>query len=195
MGRALAMRITESAYTTIALHALKYTDCAICGVLVGQPDNIVRAIPLLHGQVSLSPMLEVAFAQVEAMVEEEGHGEIVGYYQANSHYLDETLSDSAQRVANKIRSFCADACMLIVRNSALGGIVNDPSKLFAVYQWEPKGKEWKHGLVLEAPENVGAPIMQAFAAKKHIEIADFDDHLEQPNLDWLHNDECVVNAL
>ena len=42
------------------------------------------------------------------------------------------LSDSAQRVANKIRSFCADACMLVVRNSALGGIVNDPSKLFAV---------------------------------------------------------------
>merc|ERR1711865_42137 len=189
------MRITDAAYTTIAMHALKYPDCAICGVLVGQPDNILRAVPLLHGQVTLSPMLEVAFSQVEAMIEDEGHGEIVGFYQANSHYQDETLTDSTLRVANKIRGFCADASILVIRNNALGGIAKDPEQLFAVYQWDGNKKDWKCSKVLEASENVGAPVMKAFQEKKHMDIKDFDDHLETPASDWLHNDEIVVNPI
>ena len=49
--------------------------------------------------------------------------------------------------------------------------VSEPQlMMMQVYQWEPKGKEWKKcNQVLEAPENVGAPIMQVSAADPDLE--------------------------
>merc|ERR1712166_45732 len=188
--------MTGAAYATIAMHALKSPDCAICGVLVGTPGNIQRAFPLHHGQITLSPMMGIAFAQVDAMLEEECPGlQVVGYYQGNSHHDDTRVGDSGFRVANKIRSFCAEACVLVLKNAGLEGLKEgNASGLFEVHQYDSSKKDWKQ-LPKESvvtPENVAAKVISAYRNKSHQRLVDFDDHLQTPDLDWMHNDESVV---
>lgn len=70
--------INTLAYVKMFLHLAKYPELAVNGVLLsnrmnsthGEPDsssylNFVDCIPLFHGVLSLSPMLEVALSQVK----------------------------------------------------------------------------------------------------------------------------------
>ena len=72
--------INTLAYVKMFLHLAKYPELAVNGVLLsnrmnstnGEPDsssylNFVDCIPLFHGVLSLSPMLEIALSQVKTM--------------------------------------------------------------------------------------------------------------------------------
>ena len=79
--------ITKEAYCKILLHAVKYPHRSVNGILVGEQEShahfrVTDAIPLFHVAVGLTPMLEVALAQIEAYCKLKNKL-IVGYYQAN----------------------------------------------------------------------------------------------------------------
>ena len=62
------VELGQQAYVTLILHALKYPSAAVNGVLLGTVTSAgvsaTHAVPLLHQQLSLAPMLEIAMGQV-----------------------------------------------------------------------------------------------------------------------------------
>ncbi|CAF1437037.1 unnamed protein product, partial [Adineta steineri] len=68
--------INKLAFTKMFLHLAKYPELAVNGILLGVRNNsandeadssylnFVDCIPLFHGVLSLSPMLEIALSQV-----------------------------------------------------------------------------------------------------------------------------------
>eukprot|EP00658_Telonema_sp_P-2_P026715 TRINITY_DN20813_c0_g1_i1.p1 TRINITY_DN20813_c0_g1~~TRINITY_DN20813_c0_g1_i1.p1 ORF type:complete len:194 (-),score=47.95 TRINITY_DN20813_c0_g1_i1:189-770(-) len=185
--------LSDDAYATIALHALKFPESPVCGLLVGSAGAIERAYPLQHGHITLSPMLEVAFAQVDALLAEEAQGRtIVGWYQGNSHHDDRAIGDSGLRMASRIQGYCAGASLLVIRNQAMASLESEG--LFAVHQWDTNRKEWKLVAEDEAAQSnkaVAKKVMAAFRERRHMGLVDFDDHLAEPELDWLGTPNVV----
>ncbi|VEL15505.1 unnamed protein product [Protopolystoma xenopodis] len=77
-----------------ALHAAKYPHSAINGLFLCDRNdstsiNVVDCIPLFHSALSLVPMLEIAFYQIESYCIRQGL-RICGYYQANENINDNT---------------------------------------------------------------------------------------------------------
>lgn len=60
--------VSPRAYALALLHAAKYPDAQVCGLLLGSLDkdgevNVTTGLPLFHHWASLTPMLEVALTQ------------------------------------------------------------------------------------------------------------------------------------
>ena len=125
--------LSQRAYVTLLLHALKHPASTVSGVVLGPaqrsadaggsppgsprasaPRQLTLTVPLFHTQPALSPMLEVALAQVEAYAAANGLA-IVAYYAANERPDDTDLSPAARRIADKIAAVCPGACALLVR--------------------------------------------------------------------------------
>ena len=56
------------AYAKLVLHACKFSQRAVCGVVLGNEENgrvvVTDAVPLLHQGLGLSPMITAALIQV-----------------------------------------------------------------------------------------------------------------------------------
>jgi len=126
--------LSQRAYVTLLLHALKHPSCAVSGVVLGpappasardaassppgspraaQPRQLTLTVPLFHTQPALVPMLEVALAQVEAYAAANGLV-ILAYYAANERPGDAELAPASKRIADKIAAACPGACALLV---------------------------------------------------------------------------------
>ena len=104
---AAAVEVSQRAYCTLMLHALKRPHAACNGVLVGPKAGVAEeAVPLFHSGLALAPMLEVALAQVEAHYAPGGM-RVVGYYHANERMGDNKLGAAARAIAEKV---CSRAC-------------------------------------------------------------------------------------
>jgi hypothetical protein len=67
----MVVSFEAEAYTALMLHCYKHPSQAVNGVLLGRESSpgslqIVKAVPLFHGILSLLPMLEAAMLQVSA---------------------------------------------------------------------------------------------------------------------------------
>lgn len=70
----MPIQLTSQAYCKMLLHAAKYPNCAVNGLLVAEktkdrkkdsePVLCVDCLPLFHGTLALAPMLEVALTLV-----------------------------------------------------------------------------------------------------------------------------------
>lgn len=82
----VSAHLESLAFAKIVLHVSKYPHAAVNGVLLGDPVGgkllIHDCIPLFHGCLTLTPMLEVALTQIEAYCDAM-NWKICGYYQAN----------------------------------------------------------------------------------------------------------------
>lgn len=66
------VKLSSRAYTKMMFHAAKYPHCSVNGVLLATRDDtgrantisIVDAIPLFHQCLHVTPMVEIALAQV-----------------------------------------------------------------------------------------------------------------------------------
>mmetsp|Transcript_36805 Transcript_36805/g.59514 ORF Transcript_36805/g.59514 Transcript_36805/m.59514 type:complete len:202 (+) Transcript_36805:214-819(+) len=187
-------RIDDVPYCKIVLHASKYYWADINGVLIGRVKgdtvHIVDAIPLLHGNISVAPMLESALIQVdEFCAQARPPMSIVGYYQGNERQDDVELSTLGRRIADRIQSYSPPACVLMINakkmskpseGSALDLLVRDMST-----------STWRRvkpvTAVLElassaSPEHASNLFKGGLASK----LTDFDDHLESPKSDWFN---------
>lgn len=108
--------INSLAYVKMFLHLAKYPELSVNGVLLSERSNassdevdsssylhFVDCIPLFHGVLSLSPMLEIALTQIDAYCSTRNLS-IAGYYHANENYEDTNPSLTATKQRKTI--FC-----------------------------------------------------------------------------------------
>ncbi|RIA98120.1 hypothetical protein C1645_176215 [Glomus cerebriforme] len=206
--------INKEAYLKIILHACKHSSRTVNGVLLAQQvsdnDNttnkiiIVDAVPLFHHWNTLTPMLEVGLQQIEIYANRKKLN-VVGYYHANERVDDNKLPPFGQKIVSKLQENFNNAIALVVQNTKLSP--ENPEIAIVPYifkenQWRPDNKAFskieettssssKFTLDdLEIPKLVSSSIR-----KKHFEyLYDFDEHLENIELDWLNNFKVVELA-
>ncbi len=114
------IQFNSQAYHKAIFHAAKYPQSSVNGIFTGflsqnSSDqhilHIVDAFPLFHSQITLTPLLEASLLQIESLLKHQQQQQqqkseqkmmICGYYFANEHLSDETMSAFHQSVANKI---------------------------------------------------------------------------------------------
>ncbi|CAB4443664.1 unnamed protein product [Rhizophagus irregularis] len=197
--------INKEAYLKIILHACKYPSSTVNGVLlaqeeVGNDDSnkiiIADAVPLFHHWNTLTPMLEVGLQQIEIYAERNKLN-IIGYYHANERVDDNKLPPFGQKIASKIlENFNINAISLLVQNSKLSP--ENPEiaimpYIFKENQWRPDTKAFSSNFALD--NNDLPKLVSSSICKKHFEyLYDFDEHLENIELDWLNNIKVVELA-
>lgn len=126
------LTVDNTALIKIILHALKYPTTGVNGILIGEekssgpalagsdsPDTSVHVfdcIPVSHSFITLTPLLELALAQVEAYTSTKTGSKlrIVGYYQCNEQMNDVELSGIARKAADRIHSLYPNSVALVV---------------------------------------------------------------------------------
>ncbi|KAG9463196.1 hypothetical protein GDO78_022225 [Eleutherodactylus coqui] len=121
-----AYKLTTQAYCKMMLHGAKHPTSSVNGVLVAekqkhkevpqQPVLFVDCIPLFHGAIALSPVLEVALTLIDTWCKENSYV-IAGYYQGNERLKDNSLTPVAERIAARIAEGFSDAALIMVDNS------------------------------------------------------------------------------
>ena len=84
------------------LHGAKYPTCAVAGVLIGQKDQILEAIPLVHSLLLPTPMIQIALNQVEIYATKKGL-KMVGVYFGNEANVDVLIHSGVELIANQIQ--------------------------------------------------------------------------------------------
>ncbi|KAI9313103.1 hypothetical protein BX666DRAFT_1865025 [Dichotomocladium elegans] len=181
------------AFALPLLHAAKYPDALVCGVLLGQIKTdgsmeITTGIPFFHHWTSLTPMLEVALQQVMGAAKERKL-KVLGWYQANTNLKDATIHESAIRVADAIKRNSGQAIVLIVRSISTlyaRSIIFAPPYIFHEKDWRPvKGAFTKDSSVVLSYEETYPKVRGMFSSAQYQRLVDFDDHLEDVSKSWL----------
>ncbi|RKP06763.1 hypothetical protein THASP1DRAFT_24976 [Thamnocephalis sphaerospora] len=201
--------VSRRAYAKIVLHAAAYTSSSVNGVLLASKSSVATnsvvvtdAVPLLHTRLTLSPMLEVAFEQLDIYCEKTGQT-IIGYYQANELLTSRDLGTAGAKIATRVHSVEPTAFAVVVDNQKLATVEPENALVFHNIhdgQWrvapnQPGARKQdsssrRFELETEAPAVAAA----AVGARLHRELVDFDAHLTTPSADWLRND-AVLAAL
>ncbi|WFC99004.1 hypothetical protein MYAM1_001739 [Malassezia yamatoensis] len=186
------VELDEQAYRKLVWHASKYPASTVVGVLlgsIGSSTHVTDVIPLLHHWVQLSPMTEAGLAMIEAYLKEKNQ-KIVGVYEVpeslDSRELSSTTVLLAQKMAAKSAhpalALLVDGRKLLTPNlCAITAFVasqdNKATKLINASEISVKNYS-KLVSLLDAEVNNG----------KWKALADWDDQLENPHLDFLTND-------
>lgn len=119
-------RVAPTAAVKLQLHAAKYPESAVVGLLLGEEQGqgfvISDAAPLFHHEAPLAPLAEVGCAMADAWATPRGL-QIVGLYAASADAGGSnapSLSFFAEKLADKVAANCSRACVLAVDNAQLG---------------------------------------------------------------------------
>ncbi|KAI9489142.1 hypothetical protein BDB00DRAFT_635234 [Zychaea mexicana] len=170
----MSITVGPDAFALPLLHAAKYPDALVCGVLLGEVNSsngnidVKSGLSLFHHWASLTPMLEVALKNAELYAAKKKL-KIVGWYQANAGLKDTTLHENVIRVADVIRRNSGQAVVFIVNNEKLGQL-NEIKDGSVILPYTYSEGQWKG-------------IKQAFTSYNR--VIDFDEHLEDVSKDWL----------
>ena len=181
--------LKSNAYYKIMLHCLKHLTSDCYGFLLGKKEGnkytVTNAIPLTHDKV-FGPSFKIAVSMIKGFFPKE---KIIGFY--------ENLIVNQMKEEGAISSQSSYICEIINKNNKLNPI------LFQIYS---------KGIDNEDPKNLKDEIyfkqfvlneeafsfvdnkkesheefqkMKKFCKNnRQLEIVDFDDHLENPDLDW-----------
>ncbi|CAG8829852.1 3175_t:CDS:2 [Gigaspora margarita] len=193
--------ITAKAYLKIILHACKHPFTSVNGILLAEEafddDSsdvkiiIVDVVPLFHHWATLTPMLEVGLQQVSVYAN-RNQLKMAGYYHANERADENKLPPFGQKIASKIQDNFHNSIALVVQNTKLSP--NNPEIAIVPYifkdnQWRPDNKAFSGPPSSFTLENSDIPsITSQSIFKRDFEVIyDFDEHLENVELDWLTN--------
>jgi len=200
------------AYSKMILHTVKHPHCAVSGLLLASSGRsntgqivLTDCIPLFHQSEGLTPMVEVALAQVEARCARGGQYHIAGFYHANRSLKDSSQVDVfCQRIADKIAENCMGgrAVLVTIDNRRLS--LNLESHSLIVQQWSSSpgvgtvtergnhdtgsSGKWRHC----ASKNVGvleetlALTSNLIGRREYKDLVDFDNHLDDLTQDYLN---------
>lgn len=199
--------LSAKSYLKIVMHALRYPHSTVNGVLIMErrpkstnknySNRIVDAIPLFHSGHGLTPMVEVALTQVSEYYGKNSNLIIGGYYQVNEHFHEfpnpiPTLF--AERIADKIWEINSDSVLFMISNYDLATAVDDSEKLDQpFYMFNYTDGKWKlrnnssnsRNFQLESSLKTFKLLNELILEKKyHLNLIDFDLHLENVKLDW-----------
>ena len=117
---------------------------------------------------------------------------IGGYYQVNEYFHElpnpvPTLF--AERIAEKIYESNSDSVMLMISNYDLATAIDEANSLdeplYLFYYAEGKWKLKNKGFQLENPDVTFEALQELiFKDQQHLNLVDFDSHLENVNFDW-----------
>jgi len=200
-----AMRTTyevaPEAYLKMVMHAKKHAHEECNGLLIGTTSEggdghrvcVEDAVPLFHGTVGVAPMAEVALAQVAQHARKKKGMLVVGCYHANERADDDTVGPRAKWLADGVQRNAPKACLLLLDNARFHQADTGTSvPLFHCHVKE--GGKWKRGnpdgnQPVEAklvPATSPGVLAEYLKEKRHLQIVDFDDHLDDPSKDWLN---------
>ncbi|CAF4104159.1 unnamed protein product [Adineta steineri] len=184
--------INKLAFTKMFLHLAKYPELAVNGILLGVRNNsandeadssylnFVDCIPLFHGVLSLSPMLEIALSQIDAYCSTRNLT-IAGYYHANENYSDPNPNFTALRIMEKIKENNPNAVLLMIDNSLVD--LNENDRFYNVFTLTDK--TWKNvneTHIVNDESRLSA--LSLVKRNQHRQIIDFDNHLDSISNDW-----------
>ncbi|XP_055856827.1 ER membrane protein complex subunit 8/9 homolog [Episyrphus balteatus] len=182
-------KISEKAYAKIIFHAAKYPHCAINGILLADKTtsgrnesvNIVDAIPLFHQCLYVTPMVEIALAQIEAMADSQDLI-IAGYYGASENFYDASVEKvPAGKIADKIQENFKNACFVVIDNKFVCHAAEKPAiKVFS----HGEGHWKKASFALVHCQNTLDAVKALLKRGAMKDIVDFDNHLDNPENDW-----------
>jgi hypothetical protein len=192
-----ASSVSKLAYSKMILHACKHPSRPVLGVLLTSKDSsdkdsksdsrqIVDVVPLFH-DYTLAPMMEVAMTQIEEFCKLSGKFEIAGCYSANELYTDRDPDHMTEKFATKIADHYPAACILMIDNTAIAD-AGKKNKSSALLTYRLKAGQWRHAEPASschpAPADVTAVLKDVMDGKER-DIIDFEEHLEDPELQWL----------
>ncbi|VDD74915.1 unnamed protein product [Mesocestoides corti] len=151
-------------FAKMIVHASKYPHAAVNGILLGEGGGngvltIHECIPLFHGCLTLTPMLEVALYQIEA-------------------YSD-TKNLKILKIGDKILDNCECACIIIVKNDRIKSLSVD---CLSVY-FNHDGK-WRESNSIKLDSSAADFLKPHLNTQSISEFADFDNHLDDILMDW-----------
>ncbi|EFN52064.1 hypothetical protein CHLNCDRAFT_58988 [Chlorella variabilis] len=217
--------VEPAALYKILLHSLKHT-AGVNGVLLGTVSvgtatgagpatavRVVDAVPVGHGFVTLTPVLEMALSQIEGYVHEQAGStcplglRIVGYYQCNERLGDSELG-GGRRVADRIEAAFPDSVAVVLDSTVMDTALQ---AAVAQQQQDQAGKQqveeepvlalfvkdgmrgWVRASAsdgktrLHCPtQGVAAQLAQYAAEGRHRALVDFEQHLDDINANWLN---------
>ncbi|EUB60759.1 ER membrane protein complex subunit 8 [Echinococcus granulosus] len=176
------VHLESLAFAKIILHVSKYPHAAVNGVLLGDIVGgklVIRdCIPLFHGCLTLTPMIEVALTQIEVYCDAM-NWKICGYYQANETLNSNELNLVATRIGDKIFENSSQGNIIIVRNDRLRSLSPEAFSLYCRRDgsWQETSRP--------SVEQSAAEFVKSFLDESIIEgFADFDNHLDNILMDW-----------
>mmetsp|Transcript_9563 Transcript_9563/g.23320 ORF Transcript_9563/g.23320 Transcript_9563/m.23320 type:complete len:208 (+) Transcript_9563:22-645(+) len=198
--------VSEAAYLTAVLHALKYPAHAVNGVLLGSfADGGVRveqAVPLLHSDLALAPMMEAGLALIDEHCA-ASKSQVVGYYHANAVHDNKDVSAVAKRIADKIHETVKErckheACLMVVDNLKLETVASKmrtSTDLGGECGVRVLVKNGGSGAWVASPEkaeiegteqgSAQARLVELVAKGKQASLVDFDNHIDNHSLGWM----------
>ncbi|KAG8833796.1 hypothetical protein FRC18_003064 [Serendipita sp. 400] len=179
--------LSHRAYLSILLHTAKYPHQTVNGVLLASSTTggeviVEQAVPLLHHWTSLSPMMEIGIELASTYAADAGLS-IVAYYQANPTIHTHGFGPVGDRILTKLRQTAPDTVGFLVHLDELSSkssaevpalITNPAAHVTLNNKRSP----------IRALELIASGLQST-------SFADFDDHLENVQLDWLNNAECA----
>ncbi|XP_040571953.1 ER membrane protein complex subunit 8 [Lepeophtheirus salmonis] len=189
------LEFSSRAFAKIICHAAKYPSCAINGLLLSSrvgsdPLVVVDAVPLFHDAIGLTPMLEVALAQIESRFGSDKDCIILGVYHANELFSNVQVDVFNQRIADKVSEHCPHPGLLVtVDNTRLSCDMKRGKEALIVRQAESNGK-WKlrddddNDILLE--EGGAECAAHLMSKKAHKNLIDFDNHLDDITKDYVN---------
>ncbi|KAL4445001.1 hypothetical protein ABPG77_004051 [Micractinium sp. CCAP 211/92] len=198
--------LSADALYTVLLHAAKHPTSAVSGLLLGAVSGegveVAQALPVCHGFITLTPLLEAAMVQAEQYAKEQQSAHpglrLVGYYQCNERLADGELG-AGRRVADRLEAACPDAVALVLDGAALEAALKasqasgaeSGQSVFHLYSKDGargwvKAASSKGGAIRCPSGDVAAQLAQYTGQGLHQQVADFEEHLEDLGQDWLN---------
>ena len=181
--------LNSKAYYKIILHCLKHLTSDCYGFLLGKKEQnkyiITNAIPLTHDKI-FGPSFKIAVSMIKKFFQND---KIIGFYEnliANQMKEEGALSNESSYI-----------CNIIKKNNKINPL------FFQIYS-KDSGKKGDYFLEDEImfkqfilneedfsfvdnkieSEEEFEKIKELCSNNRQLDIIDFDDHLENPNLDW-----------
>ena len=181
--------LNSKAYYKIMLHCLKYLTSDCYGFLLGKKEGnkyiVSNAIPLTHDKV-FGPAFKIAVSMIKGFFPNE---KIIGFYEnliVNQMKEEAAISDQSSYI-----------CEMINKNNKINPI------FFQIYSKDSgeKGNQFLKDDIFfkqfvlnedafsfidnkkETDEEFNT-MKKLCKNNRQLEIIDFDEHLENPNLDW-----------
>ena len=181
--------LNSKAYYKIILHCLKHLTSDCYGFILGKKEQnkylVTNAIPLTHDKI-FGPSFKIAVSMIKGFFPNE---KIIGFYEnlmANQMKEEASLSNEASYI-----------CNIIKKNNKFNPL------LFQIYSKDSgkKGESFLEDEIMfkqfilneedfsfvdnkkESDEEF-KKIKELCINSRQLDIIDFDDHLENPNLDW-----------
>ena len=181
--------LNSKAYYKIILHCLKHLTSDCYGFLLGKKEQnkyiITNAIPLTHDKI-FGPSFKIAVSMIKKFYQND---KIIGFYEnliANQMKEEGALSNESSYI-----------CNIIKKNNKINPL------FFQIYS-KDSGKKGDYFLEDEImfkqfilneedfsfvdnkieSEEEFEKIKELCSNNRQLDIIDFDDHLENPNLDW-----------